>query len=304
METLGSWLADAARHMESAGLSFGHGTDNAADEAAWMACAVLDLPPAEPLCTDRALTTEEGTRLDKLLARRIGQRRPLAHLLGEAWFCGLRFEVNRHCHVPRSPIAELIAEAYRPWVDPGQVSSVLDLCTGSGAIAVSTALACPDWAVTGSDINADVLDVARRNASSHGVSGRVRLVQSDLFEQLAGQAFDLIVSNPPYVADSVFRSLPNEYHAEPERSLVSPGRGLLIPLRILHQAPRFLSRDGILICEVGENAQALQQGLGSVPLTWIEFAHGGEGVFVADRELLLAHAEDISELMERLRHVA
>jgi len=296
------WLEYCADAMRKGGLAFGHGTENAEDEAAWLVSASLGLSPAE-LTAGLPVGPGQAERIKSLLDQRISRRVPLAYLLGEAWFCGHRFEVNEHVLVPRSPIAELIDARFNPWLGPGQVGRVLDLCTGSGALAVATALAFPAARVVASDISVEALEVAQRNAQLHDVSDRVSCVRSDLFDSLPPRNFDLILSNPPYVAENVFQRLPGEYHAEPELALVSAAGGLDIPLRIMRDAANYLSPRGVLICEVGESAEPLHRALPGVALTWIEFEFGGDGVFIMDREQLVMHRAQVESALEVQAHV-
>lgn len=296
------WLEYCADAMKKGALAFGHGTENAEDEAAWLVSASLGIPPIE-LSDGLSVGPEQAERIESLLNQRISRRVPLAYLLGEAWLCGHRFEVNEHVLVPRSPIAELIDARFEPWLDPCSIGQVLDLCTGSGALAVATALALPAVCVVASDISTEALEVARRNAQLHDVSGRVACVRSDLFDYLPRRDFDLILSNPPYVAENVFQRLPSEYHAEPELALVSAAGGLDIPLRIMRDAADFLSPSGVLICEVGESAEPLHRALPGVALTWIEFERGGDGVFIMDREQLVMHRAQVESALEAQANV-
>ncbi len=240
---------------------------------------------------------------EALLDERIASRRPLAYLLGEAWFCGLMFRVGPGALVPRSPIAELILNRFQPWLGTREPSLALDLCTGSGCIAVAMAHALPGLQVDASDISAAALDIAAQNVRMHGLESRVKLHEADLFAGLAEQRYDLIVTNPPYVPRAALNSLPDEYRAEPELGLVSGDDGLDLPLRILLEASAWLSADGLLFCEVGESDERLQATLETVPLTWIEFEHGGGGVFTIDRRQLEAAKPAIGSALERRGHV-
>lgn len=290
--------------LDRVGLCFGHGTDNARDEAAWLVLCALQLPVAGPLpAVDLVLSGEQQKRASELLRRRIETRQPLAYLTGEAWFCGLRFEVTPAVLVPRSPIAELIANQFRPWVEPQVVHRALDLGTGCGCIGIAMARNMPQTRVDATDVSRKALAVASRNRALHGLEKAVELIRSDLFDGLQGRRYDLVVSNPPYVSRQSFKALPAEYRAEPEAGLVSPGQGLSIPLRILSQAPDFMTEDAVLVCEVGESAAPLIRKLPGLPLTWPEFEHGGEGVFTIGRRELLAHRSAIVASLEKLEHV-
>lgn len=298
------WLEYCTRALEEAGLCFGHGTDNAADEAAWLLLSALRLPVDGGL-PDRetGITPEQEDRIRSLLTRRIETRRPLAYLVGEAWFAGLRFEVGPEVLVPRSPIAELIIKQFRPWLQH-PVSRALDLCTGSGCIAIAMAHHMPGLHVDAVDISPAALEVARRNCVLHGMQKSVTLIGSDLFSALRGRRYGLIVANPPYVGQASWNALPSEYHAEPTSGLVSPGDGLVLPLAILRDAPAYLEEGALLVCEVGESAAALDRLLPDLPVTWLEFAHGGEGVFTIGREQLLDQRTAVERALESLSHVA
>lgn len=290
--------------LDRAGLCFGHGTDNARDEAAWLVLSALQLPVAGPLPGgDLVLSGEQQEVVRELLRRRIETRQPLAYLTGEAWFCGLRFEVTPAVLVPRSPIAELIAAQFRPWVEPEAVHRALDLGTGCGCIGIAMARHMPQTRVDATDISRKALAVASRNRTQHGLQNTLELIQSNLFDGLQGRRYDLVVSNPPYVSRQSFEALPREYRAEPVTGLVSPGQGLSIALRILSQAPDFMTEDAVLVCEVGESAAPLIRLLPGLPLTWPEFEHGGEGVFTIGRRELLAHRPAIIGSLEKLEHV-
>lgn len=299
MPTLADWIEHCTEALEEAGVAFGHGTVSARDEAAWMVLHCAGLDPLDAAVDARAPVSEaQGQTIASLLQRRIRERLPLAYLLGEAWFCGLRFEVTPDVLVPRSPIAELVTEGFAPWLPDRPAPRVLDLCTGGGCIAVATALALPSARVTGADLSEAALAVARRNAVLHGVDDRVRWVRSDLFASLRGEVYDLVVSNPPYVPRDTVAGLPPEFHAEPGLGLASGPDGLDAVLRILHAAPDHLASDGALVCEVGESADRLEAALPGAGFTWLEFEHGGDGVFVIDTGALRALRPAVEELLE------
>jgi ribosomal protein L3 glutamine methyltransferase len=301
---LADHLERCARALESSSVHFGHGTDNAHDEAAWMLLAVLGLPTDGPLPDpDMELAPAEAARLEALLANRITKRQPLAYLLEEAWFCGLRFDVNADVLVPRSPFAELITREFRPWLDISRVETVLDLCTGSACIAISIAHYFPWIRVDAADVSQAALEVAARNRVNHGLEDRLGLYRSDLFASLGGKCYDLIVTNPPYVSDTERDSMAPEYQAEPALGLFSPGDGLTLPLRILCDAPAYLAPDGQLFCEVGASADRLVQALPMLPFTWLEFEQGGEGVFTIGREALMKHQHVTQQALERVSDV-
>jgi ribosomal protein L3 glutamine methyltransferase len=286
--TIADWIERCRAAMAAADLHFGHGTDNAGDEAAWLVLHACEAPCDGSFADwGRAVTALQAQRISSLLERRIAERTPLAYLLGEAWFCGLRFRVNREVLVPRSPIAELIRHQFRPWVDPGAVRKVLDLCTGCGCLAVATAQHLPRVEADAADVSAAALDVAADNIERHGLAGRVRPVESDLFGALRSRRYDLIVANPPYVPEAALASLPAEYRAEPALGLRAGRDGLGVLLEILARAAGHLADRGVLICEAGESADRLRRLLEPVPFTWVEFEQGGEGVFTIGRTELL-----------------
>lgn len=290
-------LAELA--FEKADLHYGHGTDNARDEAVWLVLHVLGKPLDGSFeHWQQAVNTEQEQRISELVSARVSSRKPLAYLLGSAWFAGLEFAVNEHVLVPRSPIAELVQDRFSPWINAEKISRMLDLCTGSGCIAVASAVYFPNVRVDASDISSRALEVAQKNVLRHDVADQVRLVQSDLFAALAGQVYDLIVTNPPYVAELGTGQIPHEYQAEPELGLYSGADGLDLCLRIMLQSPQHLHNDGMLVCEVGESAERLARILPAVPFTWLEFQCGGEGVFVLSREELLQANSAVAALIE------
>lgn len=242
------------------------------------------------------MTHEERRRILALFERRIEERKPAAYLVGEAWFAGLSFKSDPRALVPRSPIAELILAGFEPWLGHRPVHRALDLCTGSGCIAIAMAVHQPHWQVDGVDLSEDALALAAENAASLDVARRVRLLRSDLFSALGRQVYDLIVSNPPYVPAGDVPVLPPEYAYEPSMGLAAGDDGLDLALRILRDAPDHLSEDGLLVVEVGDSEAALVEWLPEVPFNWIEFKVGQMGVFALDAEPLRAARPQVAAL--------
>lgn len=292
LKTLADFVRWGASRFSEAGLVYGHGTDNAADEAFFIVRSALQLAPDAPdYFWNCRLTGQEKDKLAALFRRRIDERISAAYLLGEAWFMGLPFYVDENVLVPRSPIAELLDQRCEPWVDPAHVRQVLDLCTGSGCIAVGAAQSFPGARVDASDISEGALRVAQKNLKRHGLEEQIRLLHSDLFESIPEARYQLILSNPPYVDARSMQSLPPEFRHEPGIGLAAGDDGLEFARRILVEAPRYLDDDGVLVVEVGESADMLMQAYPDVPFTWLDFEHGGKGVFVLTaQELRASHA--------------
>lgn len=281
LATMGDFVRWGASRFNEAGLYYGHGTENALDEAFHLVSFALHLPhEIPPYMIETRLTREERSAVYALLKKRVDSRLPAPYLTHEAWFAGLPFFVDERALVPRSPIAELIEAGFEPWIDPERVENILDLCTGSGCIAIASALAFPFAAVDATDLSGDALEVARKNVARHEVEDQLNLVQGDLFQGLEGRRYDIIVSNPPYVDAEDMAALPKEFHHEPAFALAAGEDGLDIVRRILAQAGEYLNEDGILIIEVGNSAAALVEAYPDALFTWLEFEHGGHGVFL------------------------
>lgn len=282
--TVGQYIYQAEAQFLDSDIFFGHGTMEALDEAAWLVGSAIGLAPAElDDALERELTASEINKLDALVRRRIDERIPVAYLLNEAWFAGHRFYIDERALIPRSLIAEYILEHFQPWIEEDRIQSVLDLCTGSGCIAIAIALEFPETHVDAADISADALKVAIKNMQDYGLGDRVELIQSDLFEALGNRHYDIIVSNPPYVPPSSMLALPQEYKHEPELALVAEDNGLDIVGRILAQAAEHLNEGGLLIVEVGESREALEQRFPHMPFTWLSHESGEETVFLLNR---------------------
>ncbi len=286
--TVRDYIRYAVSRFNAAGLFFGHGSDNAWDEAVYLTLHTLNLPldRLEPFLDARLLPHEREQLLD-IYTRRCQDRLPAAYLTHEAWLGEHRFYVDDRVIVPRSFIAELLDEQLAPWIDdPWAIESALDLCTGSGCLAILTALAFPNAEVAAVDLSPDAIAVAERNVADYSLYDRIELIQSDAFQNLAGRKFDLIVSNPPYVnAESVAR-LPPEYLHEPELALGSGDDGLDFTRIILREARKHLTDHGILVVEIGHNREALEAAYPTLPFTWLDTAAGDEYVF-------LLHAADL-----------
>lgn len=287
--TLADFVRWGASQFNQAKLHFGHGTDNAIDEAITLVLHALHLSAIPETLWHARLTSQEKQRIDELFLRRIGERMPSAYLTNEAWFMNLPFYVDDRVLIPRSPIAELIEQQFRPWVDPEQVMQVLDLCTGSGCIGIAVAMALPNAIVDATDISLDALAVAERNVERHELTEQVQLIQSDMFSSLVGKRYDIIVSNPPYVDARELFALPPEYAHEPRLGLAAGEDGLIFVKQILRHAIHHLTHHGILIVEVGASAEALIAEYPEMPFTWLEFKRGGDGVFLLTAGQLAAH---------------
>lgn len=287
-------LRRSTRRLAAAKLHYGHGTDNARDDAAALVFHVLGLEDGvAPRDLVRRVPLRQQLAIEALVTRRIRERVPAVYLTHRIWFCGLPMYVDERALIPRSPIAELIEARFTPWVDPDRVRRILDVGTGSGCIAIACALAFPKARVDAVDLSPDALDVARINRRAYGLTRRLRLVESDYFGALTGPPYDIIVSNPPYVGTSEFKGLPAEYAHEPEGALRAGRDGMDAVRVLLREASKFLTPGGILVVEVGNTETAVRRRFRDWPFIWLEFSRGGGGVF-------LLTAADVRRLSKRL----
>lgn len=288
LSTLRDLLRFSVSRFNEAGLFFGHGSDNAWDEAAYLLLHALHLPleRLEPFL-DAKLTSEERRAALHMIERRIVERLPAAYLTNEAWLGDHRFYVDERVIVPRSFIAELLHEQLMPWVDdPWAIGSVLDLCTGSGCLAILAAHAFPEAAVDAIDVSPDALAVAKRNVADYGLESRLNLIESNLFTAVPGKQYDLIISNPPYVNAESMATLPQEYRCEPELALASGEDGLDLVRQMLKEAREHLNPNGLLIVEIGHNRDDLEAAFPNTPFTWLDTAAGDQYVFLLRRDEL------------------
>jgi len=279
-----------AAYFATSGLGYYHGTDNALDEAAVLVRHALRIGYEQPeAALDGAISDADRARAVALLERRVATRKPAAYLIREAWFAGRTYYVDERVLVPRSPLAETIEDRFLPWVDPDRVQRILDLCTGSGCIGIACAHHFPAARLTLTDVSPDALAVARINVARHGLGDRVSVLQSDVFSALAGRRYDIIVSNPPYVPQAEIAGLVEEFRHEPALGLAAGLEGLDIVVRILRDAARHLTASGILVVEVGNTQDVLAARFPAVPFLWLDFAYGGDGVFLLERTQLEQH---------------
>ena len=286
LSTLRDLMRFAVSRFNEADLFFGHGTDNAWDEAAYLLLHTLHLPldRLEPFMDARLTSAERAGALD-IIRRRINERVPASYLTHEAWLGEHRFYVDQRVIVPRSHIAELLEDQLGPWVeDPWAIHRALDLCTGSGCLAILTALAFPEAQVDAIDLSPDALEVAQRNVADYGLESRVRLIESNAFAAIAGQRYNLIISNPPYVNAESMAELPEEYRREPQLALASGEDGLDFTRIILREAADHLNPGGVLVVEIGHNREALEAAFPDTPFVWLDTAAGDDFVFLLRQE--------------------
>lgn len=288
MASLGAAIEVITQAFERAELSFGHGSLCAHDEAAWLVFAVAKREHHEaPGAYQDALTADQRQKIIELADARIQTRRPLAYLLGSAYFAGLEFIVTEDVLVPRSPLAELVMEGFEPWLPESDLHHALEIGTGSGCIAIALARYFPAVDVVATDISSAALEVARRNVVRHELESRVSLLQADVFDNVPETPFDLIISNPPYVDAPAMQALPAEYQHEPRHALAAGPAGLDVVEKMLARAAQFLSDHGILIVEVGDSDEALAEAYPHLPLTWLSMRDGVSGIFLINRRDLL-----------------
>jgi ribosomal protein L3 glutamine methyltransferase len=267
---------------------YGHGTDNALDEAFYLVMVAVGL---EFDCGDEALdeplTQETLSHIESLIDKRINQRIPVAYLVNQAWFAGRQFYIDERVLIPRSPFAELITSQFMPWLSFSNVNSILEIGTGSGCMAIACAYEFPRANIDAVDIDDNAIEIAKENVSLHDLEDKVHIIKSDLFEQLEGKKYDLIISNPPYVGYDEMQSLPEEYSHEPRHALEANDNGLELVGKILKQAAAHLNDNGVLVVEVGNSMDVLVKHYPKIPFIWLEFENGGDGVFLLNKSDLL-----------------
>ncbi|MBL8505924.1 50S ribosomal protein L3 N(5)-glutamine methyltransferase [Methylobacillus glycogenes] len=288
LHTVRDWLRFAVSRFEESSIFFGHGTDNAYDEAVWLVLSALHLPhDTLDNFLDARLLEPERTRLKELIRRRITDRVPTAYLVNEAWLKGYKFYVDERVIVPRSFIAELLEDGLSPWIEyPEMIESAADICTGSGCLGVLLANTFPNAAIDVVDISPDALAVANINIRNYGLEDQVTPIESDMFSNLEGRSYDLIISNPPYVDAPSMALLPQEYRNEPQIALGSGSAGLDHTATLLREAKKHLNDNGLLVVEIGHNRDALLEAYPQLPFTWLEVDSGNEFVFLLTKEQL------------------
>lgn len=291
--TIRDFIRWSVSRFNEGGVVLGHGYDDAWDEAVALILFSLHLPwDVDPRVQDANLTLDERAEVVAAVRQRVVERMPTAYITGTAWFAGMPFVIDQRALIPRSPIGELIQKQFEPWIEPETVDNVLDLCTGSGCIGIACAMAFPDAQVDCVDISEDALDLAEQNVQMHQLESQVNVIYSDLFEALDGRTYDIVVSNPPYVDAEDMDSLADEFHYEPRLGLEAGDDGLDIVRRMLPELSRHLNPGGIAVIEVGNSWVALEEAYPNVPFTWLEFEHGGHGVFLLTKEQIDLHQAD------------
>lgn len=294
LKTVDDCVRFAVRQFRKAKIYFGHGTDNAWDEAVFLILHALNLPQdTDKTVLQRLLNDDEKTKIIDLVRDRIEKRTPAAYLMKEAWFAGLSFYVDERVLIPRSPLAELIIDQFGPWIKPENVQNILDIGTGSGCIAIACAHYFPKAHVDATDISVSALEVAKINIAKHKMEERVQLWQSDVFASLPKKKYDVIISNPPYATKAEMHDLPQEYYHEPSEALIAGEDGLQIVDRILQEASDYLAPSGILVVEVGNSAQALINKYPKLPFIWLDFTEGEGEVFLLTQQDLIINAEQV-----------
>ncbi|HEY8355580.1 MAG TPA: 50S ribosomal protein L3 N(5)-glutamine methyltransferase [Methylophilaceae bacterium] len=289
LHTIRDWLRFAVSRFEASDIFFGHGTDNAYDEAVWLVMRALHLPlDTLENFLDAVVTESERKHLERLIERRVTERIPTAYLLREAWLRGYKFYVDERVIVPRSFIAELLEDGLSPWIEyPEMVERAADICTGSGCLGILLADAFPNAEIDVVDISPDAIAVCNINIANYGLQERVHAVQSDMFNGLQGRTYDLIISNPPYVDANAMAQLPQEYRNEPQVALGSGEAGLDHTHTLLREAAAHLNDGGILVVEIGHNRDTLLEAYPQLPFTWLEVESGNQFVFLLTKEQLL-----------------
>lgn len=300
LETIQDFIRWGGTIFRQENLFFGHGTDNAFDDAKMLVLHVLSLPWDLPeIYYQSRLTKFERTKVIALFYERIHSRKPSAYLVGKAWFAGMEFNVNENVLVPRSPIAELISQKFSPWIDnPEKVTRILDMCTGSGCIGIASLQAFVNAEVDLVDISPEALMVARSNVNHYGLGKFAHVIESDLYSALEEKKYDLIISNPPYVDKIEMQDLPAEFHQEPRLGLEAGDDGLDLVRVIVAQAANYLTEDGVLVVEVGVSQFYMQQAYPELPLYWFEFENGGEGVFAISKSELDVYQDFLNDRVD------
>lgn len=272
------------KQFNHADLYYGHGTDNALDEAFYLVMAAAGLEfDCDEETLDEPLQENKIKHIETLIGKRINQRIPVAYLVNQAWFAGHKFYIDERVLIPRSPFAELIASQFMPWISYSQVKAILDIGTGGACVPIACAYEFTDAVIDAVDIDDDAIDVANKNVALHELEERVQVIKSDLFDQLEDKKYDLLISNPPYVGHDEMQSLPEEYRHEPSHALEANDNGLELVGKILNMASEHLNEGGILAVEVGNSKEALIERYPDLPFIWLEFENGGDGVFLLNK---------------------